>query len=120
MDLSLPLSGLRGLGGIGFLDRIRMRFAAWKARRQLSNFGQTMSAMARARNDSMAIERGGRFSILPGGTYPQVGIDQSPQLIAKENMVEFLTRGREALPNEWAQAKAQAVLRQWSSPWYRD
>jgi hypothetical protein len=118
MDLSL--SGLRGLGGIGFLDRIRMRFAAWKARRQLSNFGQQMSAMAHARNEAAAVERGGRFEILPGGTYAQVGIDQSPQLIAKESMVEFLTRGREALPNEWAQAKAQASLRRWSSPWYRD
>jgi hypothetical protein len=124
MDLSVPTSGVNGLGylsmeptyplnglGAGPIAKLRMKFAAWNARRKarsMAGFGKAMNAMAAAQT--------GRF--MPGGAYAQVGQEYSPQFIAKEQMIANLTHGQGGLPQNWARAQAATSRHIWDNRWW--
>jgi hypothetical protein len=120
MDLRVP-SGLSGLGSylgaagnVGLIEKLRTKFAQWRAKKDIQRAGMPPQAAAAA---FMAARGHGR-QYMPGGAYGQVGEQYSPQLIAKEQMVAHLTSGGTGLPPAFAEAQAATSWRNWSSPWW--
>jgi len=102
MDLSLP-SGL-GAVGVGVIEKLRLRFMAWKSRKKAKAFMQGPPMVAQT------------AAFMPGGAYAQVGEQYSPQMLMKEQMVALLTQG--TLSPEYAQAQAQTSLNHWNNRWW--
>jgi hypothetical protein len=114
MDLQAPdsgLSGLRGLGAFGvssmpLLQRLRLRYEAWKARRRArqmmgwhygeglghGNYG--MYGLGDSDGDAREM----------GVAYPQVGMSLSPPEVSKRDMAQILMSGHVAKGLAVAQA----------------
>jgi hypothetical protein len=133
MDLQAPAGGLEGLGrflgatsNIGLINKLRLRFAEWKARKQAQRFVAVDPsitprsaplmpvAMMEAHDFGIGPAHNARFT--PGGAYGQVGEQYSPQFLAKEEMIAYLTGS--GSPADFAEAQAATSRRNWTSPWW--
>lgn len=131
MDLALPSQGMAGLYGlganVGLIEKIRLRFAAWRAKRRAKTFMQgppAMSPAAAAITAAMnnaahnpAIGQGGMIQPHWGAAYPQIGEEIAPQMIAKEQMVAHLLRGG-GLPNAYAKAQSATSWHKFTNRWW--
>jgi hypothetical protein len=111
--MDLQTNGLGGLRGVGVIDRIRLQFAAWRAKKQAKK--QVLQALPMERMH--AIGAGGMIQPGWGAGYPQVGEEIAPQMIAKEQMVAHLLKGG-GLPNAYARSQAETSWHQWTNRWW--
>jgi hypothetical protein len=96
MDLST--SGLQGLGAnVGLIDKLRIKFATWKARR---------AARAGMRD----------FGAVRNVAYARVGEEIAPHMVSKEQMLAHLMQG--SLPPNFARAQAETSWRDRANPWW--
>lgn len=100
MDLSLLPTGLSGLSG-GLFAKMKLKLAAWRARKAM----QQMQGL-----------RGLRDASVPSVAYARVGEEIAPSMVSKESMLAYLMQG--SLPDNFAQAQAQASYRGWSDPYW--
>jgi|WetSurMetagenome_2_1015567.scaffolds.fasta_scaffold166801_2 hypothetical protein len=113
----LQLLGLAGLGAnVGLIDKLRLRFSAWRAKRRAQSFMMGPASPAQAAVFE-AMGRGGAIEPQWGAAYPQVGEEIAPQMIAKEQMVAHLIRGG-GLPAAFATAQEATSYRKWTSNWW--
>jgi hypothetical protein len=127
-DLALPADGLSGLGA-GPIDKLRMKFAAWKARRRARQFmgmdgSGLFSRSRRAQAPGQILAQEGDEHEpkvfdprhMPGGSYPQIGERYLPQELVKEQMVAQLTSG--GVPHAGAQAQVSTAIQHWTNRWW--
>lgn len=133
--LTLLGSGLTLLGAagrVGFMERMRLRFGAWKARRDAANVvakamtpgpqqaqAQRQIAAAQQQAQGQADDRpfgnrGQSFHAQPdmhGMAYAQVGMQVAPHMMGQVSMLARLTSGE--MPRHVAQAQVATTMERW-------
>ncbi len=102
MDLQTP-SGMNGLGAWppGWYTKLRMKFAAWRARHAMK-----ASGMQGLRDFTP-----NAFDPSKGIAYPQVGVQIAPHMTHMSQMVAALTAGH--LPQEAIKAQGATTSEHW-------
>ncbi len=96
MDLQAP--GLSGLAGFGPIDKLRIKFAAWKAQ-------------WRAKRQAMH-----GLGAVPSVAYARVGAEIAPHEVSKEQMLQHLMSG--GMPENYARAQAATSWHGYTAPWW--
>lgn len=115
--MDLQTNGLGNLRGIGFIDRLRLQFATWKAKRMAKQSLQSPPAQAAQMAQMRAVGQGGMIQPGWGAGYAQVGEELAPQMIAKEQMVAHLLKGG-GMPISYARSQVETSWHGFTNRWW--